>query len=169
MKMRVRNARYQDVHHIVAVLMASAEKQSYLGLPPIEEPHIYNYLNFHISRGEVFIVVASTGKDDDKAKLAGVLILEPTRFPWNANYQIYATALIAVHPNFKIQGAGKALIGEVVNIAKRDRVALVLRPTPGIDHGVTEAELIEVGLHETSGGYCFQPAPPEVPIENAAE
>lgn len=167
MKMRVRNARYQDVHHIVAVLMASAEKQSYLSLPPIQEPHIYNYLNYHIARGEVLIVVASTSKDD--AKLAGALILEPATFPWNQSYQVYATSLIAVHPNFRAQGAGKALVSEMVSIAKRDKVALVLRPTPGVDHGVTEAELIEAGLQEVSGAYCFQPAPPEVPIENAAE
>ena len=173
MKMRVRNARYQDVHHIVAVLMASAEKQSYLALPPIQEPHIYNYLNYHIARGEVFVVIASSGKDD--AKMAGVLILEPTVFPWNQQHQIYTTSLVAVHPNFKAQGAGKLLVSEVLSIAKRDRVPMVLRPTPGIDHGITEKELIEAGFHEGSGAYCFQPppadvpAPPEVPIENAAE
>lgn len=166
MKMRVRNARYQDVHHIAQVLIASAEKQDYLRLPPIEEPHIYNYLNFHIARGEVLIAIAS---NDKNSALAGVVVMEPMAFPWNTAYRVYATSLIAVHPNYRIQGAAEALIREMVAIGRRDNVAMIVRPTPGIDSGLDGEQLLKAGMSELSGVYCYQPPLPDLPMENAAE
>lgn len=158
-KLRVRNARYPDAHHIEALLQTAIETVDALQLPPIARPHILNYLNFNIARGQVILAVVDSN-------LAGFVVTESTIFPWNPDYGVYAVAMFLVAKQYRDSGAAEALIAELVTQAQHGNATVIFRETIAIDGGMTEEILATTGLTKIPGGYCFQPA---APMENPEE
>lgn len=149
-KLRVRNARYPDAHHIEALLQTAIEGVDALQLPPIARPHILNYLNFNISRGQVILAVVD-------GSLAGFVVTETTIFPWNPDYGVYAVAMFLVGKQYRDSGAAEAMLAELVTQAQTSGVDVVFRETVAIDGGLTEEMLATTGLTKIPGGYYFQP------------
>lgn len=154
-KLRVRNARYPDVHHIELMIQSQIEVSKYLKLPPILKPYILNFLNIHIARGEVYITVAD-------GKLTGFALMHVTSFPWNPDYQIYSINMVHVsrsHPDY--EEAGELLLREMVNHAERNGGALVYERQAAIPTNIPD-EIFAKVLTYDGMSYCFQPEPAEM-------
>lgn len=158
-KLRVRNARYPDAHHIEALLQTAIADVDAIQIPPIARPHILNYLNFNIARAQVILAVVD-------GNLAGFVVTETTTFPWNPDYGVFAVSMFLVAKQYREDGAAEALIAELVTQAQNASAPVIFRETVAIDGGLTEEMLATTGLTKIPGGYCFQPA---APMENPEE
>lgn len=150
MKFRVRSARYADIFHIEGALQDAIEQQGLIPLPPIERPHIYNFLNYHIPRGEVMIVVA----DGD---LAGFATMEVTLFPWNSQSFVFSGALL-MRKGFSGLGGEQLLIAAMAQHAFNNHAPLVFRPMPGMASLITPEELLKMGAILSNGFATFMPS-----------
>lgn len=150
MKTRVRIARYKDIFHIEDLIQEVIEDPDHLQLPPIERPHIYNFLNFHIPRGEIFVAVC-----DDK--LAGFGALAGHTVAWNEHWVMYFATFIIRKP-FREVGVQAALLGEMWQHAARNRSVMVFTTPPGIPSNITAAELEKMGAIVDAGSAMFLPS-----------
>lgn len=150
MKVRVRHARYQDVFHIEQVVQAAIEESdaSFM-LPEIQRPHIYNFLNYHIPRGEIFLAVA-----DDK--LAGFAGVEASGFAWHPENFFY-TGFMILRKQYSLVGAQKAMLTEMIAFSRLSNAALVFRTLPGIKNAVTAKDLADLGAVVDGGSATFIP------------
>lgn len=153
-KLRVRNARYPDAHHIELLLQTQVESSKYLRLPPVDRLHMLSFLNHHISRGEVFITVTEN-------KLTGFAVMRVTSFPWNPQYFVYHVAMLHVTTSHhEWEEAGELLLREMVSLAQRNNGALICETQAAIPTNIPQ-ETFEKMMHWDGMTYCYQPAQPE--------
>jgi len=148
MKIRVRNARYSDVMHI-ELLIQEAIDNAQGQLPPIDRPHIYNYLNFHIPRGEVYLAISDDGK------LAGLASMEVATVPWNQSMPVYASSYFIVRPTYQHADTAMALLKDMVAKAATAGSGLVFRATPHVPTFLSEADLTGLGASIETGTAVF--------------
>lgn len=139
MKIRVRFARYQDVNHIEQMIQEALETPSggVPMLPPVERPHIFNFLNSKISHGQIVIAIADE-------KLAGVGVVDGQTYPWNAT-AVVAVGYIFVRKAYAQADIQAPMLIEMASHAHLNNVPMIFQRIPGLDAGISDLELTSIG------------------------
>lgn len=149
MKPRIRMARYPDVFAMESALQEVIEaSKDVFYFPPIQRPQIYNYLNFHIPRGELFIAISDE-------KLAGFSLMDASAYGWNDQYAYYVGVLV-VRPSFQNLEIETPLIAAMANQANIDRTSLIVRQPPGLKCSIDMKAMADMGAIISNGCPVFR-------------